>query len=165
MRLYGVTCRFFWVIALAALVSTSSNAKCVYRPDIQADVVVDSCAAVTFGPSNMRLSFGVSEVDLGNSSPVYKAGSSFSGTFLSATVKKSHVVPHDPMSLPHDWLRLWTPGQMRALFVAKPPSEACPKFLFTTLTVMTAETCCDLLPFVDQCLVPSAVTRVVIISK
>ncbi len=162
--------RLFWVMALSALVATTSYAKCEFLPDIQADVEVGFCVAVVLGSSEARVSsrdFGASG---DKSYPAYKEGSSLSGTLLSVRVRKSHVVSGNPRSDPwpnemRKWLRSWAPGQGRDLFVAKPPSEVCPGELYSNLRVVTGGACCDVLPYADECLLPSSLTRVGIVSR
>ena len=147
-------------IFLAALsVAGSASAKCVYRPHIEAEVLVTSCQSVVFGAS--KASFA--GFNLGGS-PLYKEGSTLSGTFLSVTVQKSWFVWSDLPDHRTNGLHTWNKGKAHSLFIAEPAGSTCAVTLPITLKVITTDVCCDTLPRHDECLVPKSVIRVKLAS-
>jgi hypothetical protein len=131
-------------LVLALALAVNSYARCVYRPPVEAEVLVNSCESVTFGASSAASAY------FGPDSRLYKTGSTLSGTFLAVTVKKSDT---------------WPKGERRSLFVAAPSESVCPKVIPSTLKVRTTDLCCDSLPLGEGCLVPESVTRVTVVSS
>jgi hypothetical protein len=142
------------LLALAAMISADCYAKCVFAPHIQSDVEVWSCVAATFGASNSNFY---------DFSRLYERNASFSGTLLSVKVKKSHFVWDDPKDHRTNGFHPWAAGQVHTLFVDRPVDAVCPTSLPSTMTVLTMDDCCDVLPRKGLCLVPAA--RVVIVSS
>jgi hypothetical protein len=152
--------QFFWVPVLFAVAANDVFAQCVSRPNIRANILVQSCVAVTFEPSNLRV-----EVLDGPPLAWYKPGRSYSGTLLAAVVISSHF----------DWgvgakhitngAHLWTRGAMLSLFVDKPASEACPDTRNKSITIETKYDCCDTWPVEGKCLVPESIMPVSVVSS
>jgi hypothetical protein len=152
--------QFFWVPVLFAVATNDGVAKCVSRPNIRADVLVQSCVAVTFGPSNLR-----EEVPDGPPLPWYKPGLSYSGSLLAAVVISSHFDWGDGAKHITNGAHLWTRGDMLSFFVDKPPSEACPAIRNKPITIETDYDCCDTWPVEGKCLVPQSIMRVSVVSS
>lgn len=95
---------FISLSVLAVTLVSNGFAKCISRPDIQADVIVQSCLAVTFQPSDLCMDLGRQETP-----PVYKRASRLSGALLSVTVKISHFVWRDPKDRRVNEAHLWAP--------------------------------------------------------
>lgn len=142
-------------LLVALAVASNAGAKCAYAPDVQAEVAVNSCESVTFGASASAITWFDP-----NGTPLYREGSTFSGTFLAVTVKKSRLVGEGDNHGFHSW----PAGEQRSLFVAAPVNSTCPAKLPAILKVVSADICCDVFPLHDECLVPNSVIRVKLVS-
>lgn len=144
---------------VALSVAGGASAKCVYRPHIEAEVLVTSCESVLFGASTSSFA-GFNP----GGSPLYKEGSTLSGTFLSVTVQKSRFVWSDLPDHRTNGFHTWGKGEVHSLFIAEPAGSTCALTLPTTLKVITTDVCCDMFPRHDECLVPESVIRVKLVS-
>ena len=152
--------QFLWAPVFLAIAVNDVVAKCVSRPSIRASVFVQSCVAVTFEPSNLRV-----EVPDGPPLPWYKPGQSYSGTLLAAVVISSHFDWEDGAKHITNGAHLWARGAMLSLFVDKPTSEACPDTRNRPITVETNYDCCDTWPVEGKCLVPESIMPVSVVSS
>jgi hypothetical protein len=149
----------YLTVPLALALATNSYGKCVYRPHIEAEVQLDSCESVTFGASSSTF------LGFAPDTPLYKQGSTLSGTFLAVTVKKSWFDWTDLPDHRTNGFHTWRKGETHSLFVAAPIDSVCPKVIPSTLKVITTDFCCDTLPMREECLVPASVIRVTIVSR
>jgi len=152
--------QFFWVPVLFAVAANDVVAQCVSRPNIRANVLVQSCVAVTFESSNLR-----EEVPGGPPLPWYKPGRSYSGTLLAAVVVSSHFDWVEGAKHITNGAHLWAGGARLSLFVDKPTSEVCPDTRNKPVAVETKYDCCDTWPVEGKCLVPESIVRVSIVSS
>jgi hypothetical protein len=124
--------RAFGALALGIVMTESGYGQGVSRPDIRANVVVQSCLAVTFGSSGARWKVAENETQ-----PLYSVGSSYSGTFLSVVANSSQVVWHEGQSHTANGIHVWARGEKLSLFIAKPVEDVCPTPIGEQLTVET----------------------------
>lgn len=144
--------------ALAAAVPTA-HAKCVYRPEIQADVTVSACVAATFEASEVRSSTFAPDL-----LPLYRSADRTRGVILTVTVIGSRFVW--PQSVPHhvNGQRLWARNELRSVFVAASANTACPPTVPVRALIVSKTPCCDTLPYSGECLVPTALVPVEILK-
>lgn len=150
----------FGIVALGIMMFSNAFAQCVRQPDIRADVVVQSCLAVTFTSTGARWKVAEKETE-----PLYAIGSSLSGTFLSVVADGSQVVWHEGQSRVANGIHPWARGEKLSLFVAKGVEDACSTPIGEQLTVQTEFVCCDTLPHANRCLVPNTVVLVKLVHK
>src|SRR5215470_4664910 len=125
------------LFTLMPLFSTQCLARCVYAPRIQADVRTWSCIPATFGAGGSAFY---------NYGPLYKSGSTHSGTLIGIEVTNSHFVWNAGEPHRSNGARLWQRGDQRILFVDATATTTCPKSLPSTMTVVEVEKCCDVMP-------------------
>jgi hypothetical protein len=152
--------RFASILLLSVILADNVTAKCVFAPNIRANVLVQSCVAVTFAPSSLGIEF-----TKGDLVPWYKKESSYSGTLISVKVKNAKFVWDNSEKHLANGFRVWAYEQTLTLFVAKSVDETCPAALGDLITVETDRYCCDKLPLADRCLVPSSLISVIELSK
>jgi hypothetical protein len=129
-------------------------------PEIEATVLISSCAAATFAPSNS--SSGTSS---GEPARLYLERESYSGTVLGAVVESAHLTGDRSRGYRSAMAGTWRKGASETLFVPRPVDAVCPDKLPVELTVQTARACCDELPLRGQCLVPDTIIPVTIIPR
>lgn len=121
----------------------------------RAKVVVRSCVAVTFAPSDLSLDFPE-----GRSGRYYEQGTNYSGSLLSVGVVESKYVWDAGEKHTTNGFRLWKKNESLTLFVALPVDQACPAKFNETITVDTDRYCCDVLPVRARCLLPDSIVPV-----
>jgi hypothetical protein len=138
-------------LILTNLAAAVGQAKCAgfpLRSHVEATVEVRSCVAVTLNRSDSQF------YDMG---PMYQDLATLTGTLLGVEVKRSHLVREDPKIGWGDEAHRWKAGEGKALFIAMPAGETCPKSLPSELSVSFRERCCDVLPMKGACLVPGSI--------
>jgi hypothetical protein len=151
---------FFWIPVIFAVAANDGVAQCVTRPNIRADVLVQSCVAVTFAPSNLRI-----EVPDGPQLPWYKPGGDYSGTLLAVVVISSRFDWEKGAKHIANGAHRWARGDRLSFFVDKPTSETCPATRGKPITVRTDYYCCDTWPVEGKCLVPESIGLVSVVSS
>jgi hypothetical protein len=147
--------RWPWIFALCFCVVSGANAKCMSRPNIRAEVTIESCVAATFTASDSGLKFLE-----GQTLPLYEKGSTFSGTIMTVVVEKSRFYWEDSTDHRTNGFRLWTHGERLSVVVSKPVGETCPSSLPAKVMVHTSYVCCDTLPKKGICVVPDTLIPV-----
>jgi hypothetical protein len=149
------------LIALSAFIAYSANAKCIFTDPLkQADVIVYTCEGVTFSSSNSQISlFGE------KSFPAYMEGASYSGTLITASVKKSWFIWEENEKHITKDLDVWPAEKSLLLFVDGDSNVVCPKQLSETIRIQTTRRCCDVLPARGRCLIPGAIEIVTVVSE
>jgi hypothetical protein len=142
-------------VAVTTLIDEVAEARCIAPPpQVRAQVTVRSCVAAAFGSSHTQIEWPPKGFV-----PLYKAGASYSGVILVVGVKTSTLTAqsndHDDVA----YLREWTAGLTKELFVEGTVDEVCPRVVYGTITVTTDPgwLCCDTLPWEGRCLIPSTV--------
>ncbi len=148
------------LIALSAVITYNANAKCIFPPLKQADVIVQSCVGVTFSGSNSQVNFGQDK-----NANYYAQGASYSGTLITARVKKSWFVWAENEKHITNGFHLWPHDKSLMLFVAGNSDVVCPKQLFEPIRIQTTRFCCDVGPLKGQCLVPGSIETVTVVSE
>lgn len=134
-----------------------SVGKCPSSPVVTATVVISSCAAATFAPSNSG-----SPADEGDRLDLERE--SFSGTVMGAVVKSARFTWNNSYKDRIDAAEAWRKGASVTLFVARPVDGVCPDELPVELTVQTVRKCCYVRPLRGQCLIPGTIIPVTITS-
>ena len=120
--------------AIGVAITYNVNAKCWSEipPIMQADVNVRSCVGVTFSSSNSQLNFGGDK-----NANYYVQGESYSGTLITASVKKSWFVWEENEKHITNGFHVWPAKKPLVLFVAGGSNEVCPKQLFSSIRIQT----------------------------
>jgi hypothetical protein len=145
-------------ITMLALIN-EGEARCLAEPTVSAEVLVQTCLAVTFAAPDSTTLAGAND----RTASPYKKGTTYSGTYLNVVVNKSTVVPEE--NEPEDNAQAWPQGDRKGLFVSQPAGDVCPKALNSVITVSTLPFCCDWIPWEGSCMVPSTVQKVKIATS
>lgn len=150
----------FCAIILSVALVHGGYAKCIFAPKQRATVIVQSCVAVTFSPSDLVIDFPDNR-----SGRYYEQGTSYSGSLLSVSVAADKFVWDAGEEHRTNGFHPWKRHDSLTLFVALPVNQACPAKFDGMITVETDRYCCDVLPVRGRCLVPGDIIPVNLITK
>jgi len=150
----------FWTIILSITLVHGGYAKCIFEPKQRAKVIVQSCVAATFWPSDLIIDFPDNR-----SGRYYEQGTSYSGSLLSVSVAEDKFVWDAGDEHRTNGFHPWKRHDSLTLFVALPVNQACPAKFDEMITVDTDRYCCDVLPVRARCLVPNGIIPVNLVTK
>jgi hypothetical protein len=150
--------RAILIAALSVSLINSIEAKCIYHPEIRANVTMNACVAASFGATDVKSAF------FGALEPMYRPGETLSGTLITVSVKTAKFNWSEAMGHSINGVHLWQKGETQTLFVRGAPANICPQVLPTDTVVQTQPVCCDTVPGSWECLLPGTISLVTLVS-
>ncbi|GEM_PF-2835583 len=135
------------------------HAKCSYMPQIIAEIEFDQCQGVRFEASTSKVDWFHPDEP-----PFYiqEQGEAIVGTLIVGKVKSSEFQKKESRyKLPS----VWNKGAVKAMFLKRNPKEICPEILPGIYKVTPSGSCCDVLPYRGECLVPKTISVVQILEN
>jgi hypothetical protein len=145
------------VVTLSVSLVNSVQAKCIYHPEIRAEVAIHGCVAATFGATDAKSAL------FGHPEPMYRSGEALPGTLLTVSVKTAKFTWDEAMGHSINGVHLWKKGEIQTLFVKEPPTSVCPHILPADVEVQTQRVCCDTIPGTWECLLPRNISLATLI--